>query len=64
MGSEKKIVPRVTYPASAPKRVVKFQTFPGFEIDKSVFTAVKMDLSPNPRKVWNFTTRFGADAGR
>ena len=35
---QKKIVPRVTYLASAPKRVVKFQTFPGFEIDKSVFT--------------------------
>ena len=41
MGSEKKIVPRVTELASAPKRLVKFHILSGFEIDKSIFTRLK-----------------------
>ena len=35
---QRNIVSRVTYLASAPKRLVKFHILSGFEIDKSIFT--------------------------
>ena len=46
---QKKIVPRVTYLASAPKRLVKFHIFSVSEIDKSIFTRVKTALSISNR---------------